>query len=176
MKRGDLIRHERAPAWGVGVVVDVRGDLVRINFENHGTTTIKASAAGAELVAVAMAEIEADSPLLDADRWSEYEKPPAERTKKPRPRCRHCHEPLNRARRSHDRALKSCPRCSTANGAEHVFFASPAAFGTSEKRASDESPDGVQSHCIACRTHAMSEFAATSCAAVQFLPRTGGAP
>lgn len=170
MKAGDLIRHERAPGWGVGVVVDVRGDIARIRFENYKETTIKLSAAGAELVRVAADEIESDSPLLDASRWHEYETLPEDRKKKPRPRCRHCSEPLNRARKSHDLKLKSCPRCSTKNGAEHVFFESPVAFGISEKRASDETPDGVQSHCIACRTNKPSEFTATLCEAVQFLP------
>lgn len=173
MKPGDLVRHERAPAWGVGVVVEARGDLVRINFENHKAATIKTSAAGAELVPVDVADIEADSPLLDADRWHEYDAPPEERTKPTaRPRCRHCNEPLNRARKSHDLKLKSCPRCSASNGDEHVFFESPAAFGTSDKRASGESPDGVQSHCIACRTNTTSAFPMTSCAEVEFRPRS----
>lgn len=171
MKPGDLVRHKRAPAWGVGVVVDARGDSVRIHFENYKATAIKLTATGAELVPVTAAEIEADSPLLDAARWHEYEALPEERRKKARARCRHCNEPLNRARKSHDLKLKSCPQCSTANGVEHVFFESPAAFGVSEKRASDETPDGVQSHCIACRTRKPTDFTATLCATVSFLPR-----
>jgi hypothetical protein len=46
---------------------------------------------------------------------------------------------------------KSCPRCSTKNGNEHVYYEFPDAFGVTEKRKSDKHPEGPQSYCIACR-------------------------
>lgn len=66
-------------------------------------------------------------------------------------KCEHCGEPLNKSVYSPGKTLKSCPRCSKANGQYHVFHAYPGDFGTTEKRVSRNSPDGAQSFCMTCR-------------------------
>lgn len=65
--------------------------------------------------------------------------------------CRHCGEPLNQSQYAQGRTLKSCPKCSTEDGKEHIFYSYPVAFGKSEKRASASIPDGAQSWCTLCR-------------------------
>lgn len=66
--------------------------------------------------------------------------------------CKHCGQPLNVSVRNVVRALKSCPRCSSANGSYHVFHDHPSEFGTTPLRATDNTPDGAQSYCVPCRS------------------------
>lgn len=65
--------------------------------------------------------------------------------------CHVCKHPLKESRWNADESLKSCPRCSQAHGSQHVYYANPDKFGTTPARASASHPDGVQSHCAACR-------------------------
>lgn len=65
--------------------------------------------------------------------------------------CKICGKILNRSQYNKDGTLKSCPRCSTENGEEHVYYSYPDDFGTTPKRASSNRPDGPQSHCESCR-------------------------
>lgn len=65
--------------------------------------------------------------------------------------CKHCGIDLDTSKYNVDRTLKSCPRCSRANGEYHVFHHYPANFGTSDKRSSSFSPEGAQSYCTNCR-------------------------
>jgi hypothetical protein len=51
----------------------------------------------------------------------------------------------------HGSAYKSCPKCSTTNGREHVFHRHPLEFGTTAERVTDNNPNGDQSYCIDCR-------------------------
>jgi len=70
------------------------------------------------------------------------------------PNCTHCNKPLNRSVYKTDATgaeFKSCPRCSTNNGAEHVFHPYPDAFGTTDRRTSGAHPEGPQSYCASCR-------------------------
>jgi hypothetical protein len=55
--------------------------------------------------------------------------------------CAHCKQPLNRSLYGPKKAWKSCPRCSSVDGSEHVFYEYPSAFGTSDARVSDDTPD-----------------------------------
>jgi hypothetical protein len=66
--------------------------------------------------------------------------------------CSHCHQPLKRAQWNAAETLKSCPKCSQDNGAEHVFYSYPEAFGITDKRASEVHPEGPQSYCYSCRS------------------------
>lgn len=68
--------------------------------------------------------------------------------------CTHCKALLNRQQFSADETWKSCPRCSTDDGSEHIFYQYPEAFGVTEKRASQTHPEGPQSYCTACRNNA----------------------
>lgn len=77
--------------------------------------------------------------------------------------CDYCNKPLGRSQYSADDTLKSCPRCSQQNGREHVFYATPEAFGITPKRSTSVHPEGIQSHCVACRSHAESKFVPTLC-------------
>jgi phage FluMu protein Com len=65
--------------------------------------------------------------------------------------CRSCRKALHRSQWAGGRTMKSCPRCSTEGGEEHVFHAYPEEFGTSEARVNGANPDGAQSYCAACR-------------------------
>jgi len=65
--------------------------------------------------------------------------------------CTNCGKPLNKSQWNDEKTMKSCPACSQTHGTLHVFHDYPAAFGTTDKRASDEHPEGPQSHCTACR-------------------------
>ncbi len=63
--------------------------------------------------------------------------------------CSHCGRLLNESIYKDD--MKSCPRCSQANGQFHVFHPFPSDFGTTPLRASNTHPEGPQSHCQSCR-------------------------
>lgn len=65
--------------------------------------------------------------------------------------CKVCGNPLNQSQYSSDGEYKSCPKCSTDNGEEHVYYKYPENFGTTEKRSSSVNPEGPQSYCIPCR-------------------------
>lgn len=65
--------------------------------------------------------------------------------------CKVCGKPLNQSQYSKDGKFKSCPKCSTKNGEEHVYYDYPKHFGITQKRASSNRPEGPQSHCESCR-------------------------
>lgn len=66
--------------------------------------------------------------------------------------CSCCGKPLNKAIKSANGKMKSCPRCSTTHGSMHIFRAYPEYFGTTPKRVTPSNTDGSQSHCIDCRS------------------------
>ena len=65
--------------------------------------------------------------------------------------CKICGKLLNVSKYSKDGIYKSCPKCSTKNGEEHVYYEYPENFGTTYKRATTNYPDGPQSYCVRCR-------------------------
>lgn len=65
--------------------------------------------------------------------------------------CKHCGKPLNKSQYSKNRQFKSCPKCSSKDGQEHIYYPYPGAFGTSIERESSCQPDGPQSWCTSCR-------------------------
>lgn len=65
--------------------------------------------------------------------------------------CSHCGKELSLSVYNADKTMKSCPRCSQANGQYHVFHPYPSYFGTTGKRSSSRSPEGAQSYCTNCR-------------------------
>lgn len=64
--------------------------------------------------------------------------------------CIFCQQPLNIAQTSNNGKYKSCPKCSTFNGREHVYYPCNN-FGYSDKRSTENNPDGIQSWCEVCR-------------------------
>lgn len=65
--------------------------------------------------------------------------------------CNVCGLPLNQAQRSADGRYKSCPKCSTRNGQEHVYYEYPTCFGNTPSRATSLHREGPQSYCVPCR-------------------------
>ncbi|CAM3211893.1 phage FluMu protein Com [Sporolactobacillus spathodeae] len=63
--------------------------------------------------------------------------------------CAYCGKPLNEAQSRPE--FKSCPRCSTNDGNEHIYYPYSEAFGTTEKRVTRKNKDGIQSYCTRCR-------------------------
>lgn len=72
--------------------------------------------------------------------------------------CRYCRNPLNESRYRQNREYKSCPKCSTEDGAEHVYYPYPSSFGTTPLRATPNTPDGAQSYCTRCRSREVGPF------------------
>ena len=68
-----------------------------------------------------------------------------------RKNCIHCGKPLNESQYACEETFKSCPKCSSEDGKEHIFYRYPVWFGKSQKRASASTPDGAQSWCTRCR-------------------------
>lgn len=159
MKAGDLVKHTGRPEWGTGVVVDCTGDKCIIHFEQKGRLVLQLAAAVPHLAAVPRAGVAADSALLDPSRWDSIALPVEQRVKKSKgstttaATCTTCNRPLNRSQYSEDKKLKSCPRCSSKDGHEHIFYDYPDAFGQTDARVSEASPDGAQSYCASCRTN-----------------------
>ena len=170
MKVGEFVRHDARPEWGIGVVVAWGTDKCTINFEHRAQAILSIASIGNWLEKVAPTQIEEGSALLDPNRWGELVLAPEKRVKpgtKPNiTTCQHCAEILNRGQYSSDRRQKSCPRCSVADGAEHVFYACPDGFGRSEERVTEGNPDGDQSYCYACREMEQPSKK-TRCSAVQ---------
>lgn len=158
MKPGDLVKHAARPEWGTGVIVQCVDGKCTIHFEQKGRIVLQLAAASAHLAPVEKSEVGAGNALLDPARWDSIFLPVEQRTaKNKRPTvtsapCAVCNRPLNRSQYSADNKLKSCPRCSTNDGREHVFYDYPDAFGQTDARVSDTTPDGAQSHCATCRT------------------------
>lgn len=159
MKAGDLVKHSGKPEWGIGVVVERTGEKCTIHFQQKGRVVLQLAAAAPHLVAVSRAEVEDGNALLEPSRWDSLSLPAEQRAKRSKTTattvaaCSSCKRPLNRSQYSEDKKMKSCPRCSSKDGREHVFYEYPGAFGQTDARVSDASPDGAQSYCATCRTH-----------------------
>ena len=170
MKPGDLMRHTGKPEWGIGVVVECAGPRCTIHFEQKGRIVLQLAAATSMLAEVARADVAGDSALLAPLRWNELTLPADQRIKRrvttngvP---CAHCKRPLSRSQYSGDKKMKSCPKCSSADGREHIFYEYPVAFGQSEARVSEGTPDGAQSYCATCRTNNDPVYADRRCSTV----------
>lgn len=157
---GSCLRHrKRGVEWGVGVVIDVESAHIRVRFENGGARERRFRLDGlAALFEVVPPE---DVP----------ESSPLRRPKKAKPgkskattgaKCSACSARLNRSRYSTDGRWKSCPRCSSLQGHEHVYRRYPDAFGTTTERATEDNPDGIQSYCQECRQESDPDWAGTS--------------
>jgi phage FluMu protein Com len=145
LRAGDFVRHRTRPEWGLGVVAFCDGERrCEIVFEQAGRRLFDLRIARERLTLADPGEVPFDSALLDPDRWRELERPST------RSRCTHCRKLLAASQYREGRTWKSCPRCSAREG-EHVFYRYPEEFGTSDQRVSAETPDGAQSHCLACR-------------------------
>jgi hypothetical protein len=146
MKEGDFVRHRRASGWGVGIVRSAPpGGHWVIEFESGGTKKLAAGFAAANLERVDNAAVPAAHPLRGGTKRTKTSRRAAGEP------CAHCGLPLNRSLFSSDRRWKSCPRCSGVDGQHHLFYEFPDAFGISDARISDDSPDGAQSYCKTCR-------------------------
>lgn len=143
---GTFLRHRRHPEWGVGVVSHSDEVRIRVDFENCLGKTLVLEYAAPSLEVV-------DDPSFTRNARSRIDEAcdAFERAQSPEGSCRSCAMKLNRSRYNSQRNWKSCPQCSTRIGERHVFYPFPEAFGATPARASDETPDGAQSYCTACR-------------------------
>lgn len=66
-------------------------------------------------------------------------------------KCINCNKKLNESQYKKGETYKSCPKCSVADGKEHVFYPYPSDFGETEKRITKNNPNGAQSYCQNCR-------------------------
>ncbi len=133
MEKGKWVRHRARPLWGAGQVVATDGAYWAIEFEDG--TKFK--------IAVAAASMH----LEPSEPGTLKPKPPKSTTKTP---CVHCRSSLGKGVYAKEETLKSCPKCSTRDGHEHVYYDYPAGFGT-EAKVNGKEPTGVKSHCRACR-------------------------
>lgn len=176
MKVGDMVKHTGRPEWGVGVVVDCIGGKCTIHFEEKGRLVLQLEKAGPFLAEVPRAEVEPGSALLDFQRWGSITLPSEQRARKAKTAttsaaCVVCSHPLNRSQYSEGKKLKSCPKCSSNDGREHVFYDYPDAFGQTDARISEATPDGAQSYCATCRTNDAPIQGALRCSSVTFQRR-----
>lgn len=149
LQRGSFIRH---PNKGEGVVVEVRqGNKLDVLFGSGDRLTLAQDWVERSCTVISERDLAPTSKLGDQSTWD-----PAPVRARPRAAkaavgdCPSCGQPLNRSQYSADHTLKSCPKCSARRGV-HVFFEYPAAFGTTDARVNDTTPDGVQSYCAPCR-------------------------
>lgn len=147
LERGTFLEH---PAWGLCKIVDLRGEgkiVVRLSdgaekvilrpFVEKSCKVVKPS--------------EAEARLFPTEEPASFLDPADANLNRGRP-CRSCGDRLNVSLTDKAGRWKSCPNCSALNRHdEHVFHRFPSEFGTSEKRASAETPDGRQSWCEDCR-------------------------
>ena len=80
-------------------------------------------------------------------------------------RCKNCLKPLEIAQYSLDGELKSCPKCSTDNGVEHIFYKFND-FGYTEHRVTLNNSKGIQSWCSVCRGRSTSIQTGTKCSSI----------
>jgi hypothetical protein len=130
---GSAVRHDKREEWGQGVVVSIDGRHCVVRFGSDDKT-FDLSRAVTFLRATGQTV-----PL-----------PPRAKVKKTASPCDHCSEPLDAIIVRDEGRWRSCPKCSQADGNEHVLRRSPDAFGMT--KATKGKPEAVQAQCEACRT------------------------
>ncbi|MEQ1758609.1 MAG: DUF3553 domain-containing protein [Vicinamibacterales bacterium] len=133
MEKGKWVRHRARPLWGAGQVIASDGAYWAIEFEDG--TKFKIGVAGAS------------HHLEPSEPGTLKPKPAKSTTKTP---CAHCVGSLGKSVYAREGTLRSCPKCSTRDGHEHVYYDYPGGFGT-EAKVNGKEPTGVKSHCRACR-------------------------
>ncbi|SHJ93058.1 hypothetical protein [Paramaledivibacter caminithermalis] len=78
--------------------------------------------------------------------------------------CRVCNKPLHESQRlTHNGIkIKSCPKCSTLNGKEHVYYEEHV-FGFTDERITHNNTDGIQSYCAPCRSDKLNTIHGIMC-------------
>lgn len=148
LQRGSFVRH---PTKGDAVVVGVRqGNKLDVLFDSGERLTLGQSWVEKSCKVIEVKDLAPTSKLCDPATWDPPTRARGGASRLASSDCPACNRPLNRSQYSSDHALKSCPKCSASAGV-HVFFEHPAAFGTTDARVNDSTPDGVQSYCAPCR-------------------------
>jgi hypothetical protein len=138
MRVGAAVRHKIRADWGTGEIVSLDASKCVVRF-GAGEKTLDRQRAATLL-----------------EPTAEPVPPPPAPPSKARPsgtgvKCAACDRALRSSIYREDEKWKSCPNCSGRQGSEHVLRRNPDEFGTTDHRVTDGSPDGVQSHCAACR-------------------------
>ena len=154
---GAVIKHVRKPEWELGTVLAHEGLNVRVRFADGERAMRLALSLG--LLELATPEEIATAAEHETAKAA-ARRAPATATGTP---CRFCGKALNRSYYRQEKAWKSCPRCSSRHGSMHVYLRYPDAFGTTDARASSETPDGAQSYCTDCRAGGTAGGAQRTC-------------
>ena len=154
-KSGTFLMH---PAWGLCRIQLVEKDKLFVLFESGKEEILVRGFAEKKCEFIDDQRVSSTSPLRTKFTPATPLKmrvpppPPGDAKDRTRP-CASCREPLNRSISANQGKLKSCPNCSALNAEanQHVFHPFPSAFGTTDKRVSEQAPDGRQSWCEVCR-------------------------
>lgn len=149
---GTFLKH---PAFGLCKVTRIEQGKVYVVTETNESKTLLSVYVQKSCVEVSTADVDPANPLVAPKPRKALSKPRSAggsvATGRSRP-CSHCGKPLNRSYYSDDGRLKACPNCSAEAGStQHIFYDHPRAFGTTDARSNDNTPDGVQSYCLECR-------------------------
>lgn len=147
--QGAYVKHEAKPEWGLGLIEAVTAQDLQVRFENQrGAKVLRRDRVAGKLEVVPEEDVPESHPL--GRRAPRGQNPATGGTE----RCSACGDRLKKSRFSADERWKSCPRCSGAHGAQHVYRRYPDGFGTSAARQNESNPEGWQSHCVGCRAEA----------------------
>jgi hypothetical protein len=158
-EQGTYVKNKLQPEWGFGVVVEIVSPMLRIRFETAPEPKRFPLGRADEFFEIVPDDaVPNDSRIRDLvptkPRRSTHKQAGGQL-------CRVCNGRLNRSAYQQSNRWKSCPNCSNMHGSEHIYRPYPAAFGTTQKRESEEKPDGPQSHCSTCRRKQEPSFAGT---------------
>ena len=143
LKNDLFVRHR---ALGLGRIVSTSASYVIVRFP--GPREVRFQAANAP----ALLEVVEPSLVPASAKAAITAKAAIASTKgKTAAKCTVCGDPLKQSRYAQDGLWKACPKCSAADGEQHVLRPYPGAFGVTTKRETGENPEGVQSYCIHCR-------------------------
>lgn len=165
LRSGMIVTHARMPGWGYGLVLSLKGSYCDVLFENYGIARLGTAFAERLLTVAGGPVAEQARQRLQRTTVRRIRETPAVINRKAT--CEHCRELLQTGIYNDDRSWKSCPCCSQRDGEYHVFYRYPAEFGTSVARANDSTPDGAQSHCIACRQRQAPSSVSLRCGALR---------
>ena len=151
----------------------MRGDgKIEIAFEHTEQKTLAHSISQQHLSSVQRDSVADHHALRDPRHWRTLALPPDKRVKAAaRKKCDHCGKLLKTPTFSAARDWKSCPKCSTVDGHQHVYYEYPSAFGPTEAGAVIDKADVAQGYCVACRGGETPTAASTGCASIAVMPR-----
>ena len=163
---GELVGHAARAEWGTGVVTNVRGDgKIEVAFEHTELKVLSVVASQQHLLRGQGDSVPSDHPLRDPRQWRTLALAPDKRVNVAgRKKCDHCGKLLRTSTYSAAKDWKSCPKCSTVDGHQHVFYEYPSAFGPTDPTGGGDTSESAKSYCHACRAGETPRVASRACA------------